>query len=63
MNVDQVIVYYREGFVVELVECCGSISFREIDQVFSDAASANRYAEMRAMELNASFFSYGYREF
>ena len=61
MVVDQVIVVYirHSGkFKVELVECVGSIRFIEVDRYFSDAHSANVYAEQRAKELNAVAFTY-----
>lgn len=61
MVVDQVIVVMvrpTRDFRVELIECVGSLRFREVDRYFSDAHSANVYAKQRAKELNAVAFTY-----
>lgn len=61
MVVDQVVVvfiHHSREFRVELVECVGSLRFREVDRYFSDRVQANTYARCRAKALNATAFEY-----
>ena len=61
MNVDQIVVSYHRPdaeFIVEFVECCGSNRWRERVAVFTDAHSANSYAESEGRRLRVPVFTY-----
>lgn len=61
MVVDQIVVVFHRPayeFLVEAVECCGSIRWRERLAFFADAKSANSYAEAKGRELRVPVFTY-----
>ena len=61
MNVDEVVVVDNRPsgeFFVELIEYIVSIRHRQSDRFFSDATSANHYAESKAKQLNAFVRTY-----